>query len=85
MPSVTAKQNEHADSLLRRFKRACEKAAILTEVKQRARHIKKTKRRAQQKAAAIKRHLKRLAKEAPIPSRGVRGHPKSTKFKRHKR
>lgn len=77
MPSVTAKQNEHADSLIRRFKRACEKAAILTEIKLRARHIKKTKQRAQEKAAAIKRHKKKLAKEAPIPSRGVRGRSKS--------
>lgn len=72
MPSVTAKQNENPESLIRRFKRACEKAAILTEVKRRVRHIKKTKQRAQEKASAVKRHLKKLAKEAPVPSRGMR-------------
>lgn len=72
MPSVTAKQNENPESLIRRFKRACEKAAVLTEVKRRVRHIKKTKQRAQEKAAAVKRHLKKLAKEAPVPSRGMR-------------
>lgn len=77
MPSVTAKQNEHADSLIRRFKRACEKAAVLTEIKLRARHIKRTKQRAQEKAAAVKRHKKKLAKEAPMPSRGVRGRARS--------
>ena len=70
MPSVTAKPHESPDGLLRRFKRACEKASILTEVKRRARYEKPTKVRAQEKAAAVKRHLKKLAKEAPTPSRG---------------
>jgi len=77
MPSVTAKQNEHSDSLIRRFKRACEKAAILTEVKQRVRHVKRTKRRAQEKAAAVKRFMKKVAKETPIPSRGIKGRSKN--------
>lgn len=73
MPSVSAKQNEHSDSLIRRFKRACEKAGILTEFKKRSHYIKPTKQRAQKKAAAIKRHIKKRIKEMPIPSRGVRG------------
>ncbi len=73
MPNVTAKQNEQADNLIRRFKRACEKAGILTELKRRARFVKPTKIRAQKKAAAVKRHMKKLAKEAPIPSRGIKG------------
>ncbi len=70
MPSVQSKQNESVDGLLRRFKRACEKAGILTELKRRSRYIKPTKVRAQKKAAAIKRYMKKLAKEAPVPSRG---------------
>ena len=70
MPSVIAKPHENPDGLLRRFKRACEKAGILTEVKRRARYEKPTKVRAQEKAAAVKRYLKKLAKEAPTPSRG---------------
>jgi small subunit ribosomal protein S21 len=73
MPSVQAKQNETSDSLLRRFKRACEKAGVLTELKRRARHTKPTTERAQKKAAAVKRYLKKMAKEAPQPARGVRG------------
>ncbi len=73
MPSVHAKQNESSDSLLRRFKRACEKSGILTELKRRARRTKPTTERAQKKAAAVKRFLKKLAKEAPQPARGVRG------------
>jgi|GEM_PF-1849314 small subunit ribosomal protein S21 len=73
MPSVTSKKSESVDSLLRRFKRACEKASILQELKRRARHVKRTKIRAQEKAAAIKRRIKQEAKAAPTPSRGVRG------------
>lgn len=76
MPSVSAKQNEHLDSMLRRFKRACEKAGVLTELKRRARYTKPTKLRAQQKAAAIKRYQKKLMKETPMPSRGVKGRKK---------
>ena len=84
MPNVQAKQNETSDSLLRRFKRACEKAGVLTELKRRARHTKPTTERTQKKAAAIKRYLKKLAKEAPQPARGVRGavKPKTTRFSR---
>ncbi len=73
MPSVSAKQNEHSDNVIRRFKRACEKAGLLTEVKKRSHYIKPTKQRAQRKAAAIKRHIKKRLKEMPIPSRGIRG------------
>ena len=35
MPSVQLKENEYFDSALRRFKRACEKAGILTELRKR--------------------------------------------------
>ncbi len=81
MPSVVSKKSENVDSLLRRFKRSCEKASVLQELKKRARHVKRTKVRAQKKAAAIKRRIKQEAKAAPIPSRGVRGKAKSKKRK----
>ena len=32
MPSVRVRENEYFDAALRRFKRACEKAGILTEL-----------------------------------------------------
>jgi hypothetical protein len=35
MPSVRLKENEYFDAALRRFKRACEKAGILTELRRR--------------------------------------------------
>ncbi|MAZ38949.1 MAG: 30S ribosomal protein S21 [Legionellales bacterium] len=79
MPSVNAKQNEHLDSMLRRFKRACEKAGVLTELKRRARYTKPTKIRGQEKAAAAKRWQKKLMKEAPMPSRGIKGRKKKKK------
>lgn len=79
MPSVTAKQNESSENIIRRFKRACEKAGIINEAKKRLTHIKRTKQKAAQKAASIKRSFKRKLKEAPIPSRGIRGRKKDKK------
>lgn len=79
MPNVVAKLNEGAENLIRRFKRACEKAGLLTELKRRARYVKPTKLRAQEKAAAVKRHLKRLAKEAPQSIRGAKNVKKETR------
>jgi len=76
MPGVNAKQNENVDNMLRRFKRACEKAGILTTLKSRTRYTKPTKIRAQKKAAAVKRYKKKLMKEAPVPSRGMKGKKK---------
>lgn len=77
MPHVISKKSENVDSLLRRFKRACEKASVLQELKKRSRHVKRTKVRAQKKAAAVKRRIKQEMKSAPIPSRGIKGKKKS--------
>jgi len=63
MPTVKVKENEPFDVALRRFKRACEKAGILTELRRREYYEKPTQVRKRKRAAAIKRHLKRLAKE----------------------
>lgn len=85
MPSVIAKLNEHADSLIRRFKRACEKAQILPELKSRARFTKPSELKTQEKAAAKKRYLKKLAKEAPQPARGARIKKDKDKFRSDRR
>ncbi len=63
MPSVRVKENEPFDIALRRFKRTCEKAGVLAEVRRREYYEKPTEVRKRKKAAAIKRHAKRLAKE----------------------
>ena len=69
MPSVRIRENEHFDAALRRFKRSCEKAGILTELRRREFYEKPTQERKRKKAAAVKRHAKRIAREA---SRGKR-------------
>lgn len=64
MPSVKLKDNEPFDVALRRFKRACEKAGVLAEVRSREFYEKPTAVRKRQAAAAVKRHAKKLQREA---------------------
>jgi small subunit ribosomal protein S21 len=63
MPSVRVKENEPFDVALRRFKRSCEKAGVLTEVRRREFYEKPTQERKRKQAAAVKRHLKKLSRE----------------------
>ena len=63
MPSVKVKENEPFDVALRRFKRSCEKAGILSEVRRREFYEKPTSVRKRKAAAAVKRHLKKLQRE----------------------
>ena len=69
MPSVKIKENEPFDVALRRFKRSCEKAGILSEVRRREFYEKPTQERKRKQAAAVKRHLKKLSREAARRSR----------------
>ncbi len=64
LPSIRVKENEHFDAALRRFKRACEKAGILSELRRREFYEKPTQERKRKKAAAVKRQLKRTSREA---------------------
>tara|TARA_X000000368_G_scaffold122035_1_gene95697 strand:+ start:193 stop:516 length:324 start_codon:yes stop_codon:yes gene_type:complete len=63
MPSVQLKENEYFDSAMRRFKRACEKAGILTELRKREFYEKPTMERKRKKAAAVKRALKKNSRD----------------------
>ena len=63
MPSVKVRETEPFDVALRRFKRSCEKAGVLSEVRRREFFEKPTWERKRKKAAAKKRHLKKLARE----------------------
>jgi small subunit ribosomal protein S21 len=63
MPTVRVRENENFEGALRRFKRTCEKAGVLTEVRRREFYEKPTEVRKRKAAAAVKRHMKRLAKE----------------------
>ena len=69
MPTVRVRDNEPFDIALRRFKRACEKAGVLAEVHRREFYEKPTTERKRKKAAAVKRHQKKVSREA---SRRVR-------------
>jgi small subunit ribosomal protein S21 len=63
MPSVRVRENEYFDAALRRFKRACEKAGVLAELRRREFYEKPTQERKRKKAAAVKRHQKRLSRD----------------------
>jgi small subunit ribosomal protein S21 len=64
MPSVKLKENEPFDIALRRFKRSCEKAGILAEVRRREHYEKPTTVRKRAAAAAVKRHAKKVSRES---------------------
>ncbi len=63
MPSVKLKDNEPFDIALRRFKRSCEKAGVLAEVRRREFYEKPTAVRKRKAAAAVKRHAKKVSRE----------------------
>ena len=69
MPSVRVRENEYFDAALRRFKRACEKAGVLTELRRREFYEKPTQERKRKKAAAVKRHQKRSTRDFSAPAR----------------
>ena len=58
MPNVRVRENEPFDVAMRRFKRSCEKAGVLTEIRRREYYEKPTTIRKRKAAAAVKRHLK---------------------------
>ncbi|WP_367670553.1 30S ribosomal protein S21 [Sodalis-like secondary symbiont of Drepanosiphum platanoidis] len=60
MPIIKVRDNEPFDVALRRFKRSCEKAGILSEVRRREFYEKPTTARKRAKASAIKRHIKKM-------------------------
>jgi len=64
VPLVIVKDNESPEKALRRFKRKCEKAGILSEIKRRRFFEKPSVKRKRKERQARKKALKRLAKEA---------------------
>ena len=64
MPQVRVKDNEPFDIALRRFKRSCEKAGVIAEVRRREFYEKPTAMRKRKAAAAVKRHIKKLQRES---------------------
>ena len=63
MPNVKIKEHESFDVALRRFKRACEKANIMSELRKREFYEKPTTERKRKKAASLKRNQKRMSRD----------------------
>lgn len=59
MPAVKIKDNEPFEKALRRFKKQCEKAGILSEIKRGEHYDKPSVRRKKKALAAPKKALKR--------------------------
>ena len=64
MPHVRVKENEPFEVAMRRFKRSCEKAGVLAEVRRREFFEKPTWERKRKAAAAVKRWQKKIGREA---------------------
>jgi len=62
MAGVRVRENEPLQSALKRFKRQCEKAGILSEVRKREFYEKPSVRKKRKAAAARKRLLKKIRK-----------------------
>ena len=60
MTIIRVKENEPFEVAMRRFKRTIEKTGLLTELRAREFFEKPTAERKRKKAAAVKRHFKRL-------------------------
>ena len=58
MSEIRVKDNESLDSALRRFKRSCAKAGVLSEVRKREHYEKPSVKRKQKSEAARKRKFK---------------------------
>ncbi len=64
MPNVRLKENEPFEVAMRRFKRSCEKAGVLAEVRRREYFEKPTWERKRKAAAAVKRAQKKVSRES---------------------
>jgi len=63
MPGVKVRENESFDNALKRFKKQCEKAGILSEMRKREHYEKPSIKRKKKALAARKRALKKMRKE----------------------
>jgi len=63
LPSVQVREDESFENALRRFKRKCEKAGILTELKKRQHFEKPSIKRKRKAIQARKKMLRRMAEE----------------------
>lgn len=63
MPGIVVKENESFESAIRRFKKQCEKAGVLSEIRKREHYEKPSIKRKKKALAARKRLMKKLRKQ----------------------
>lgn len=64
MSGVKVRDGESFESAIRRFKRSCEKAGILTELRKREHYEKPSVKRKKKRIAARKRALKKIRRDS---------------------
>ena len=64
MTFIKIREGESFESAVRRFKRSCEKAGILTELRKREHYEKPSVKRKKKKIAARKRALKKIRRDS---------------------
>ena len=64
MPVIKVRENEPFEVAMRRFKKQCEKAGILSELKRREYYDKPSVRKKKKAAAARKRAIKKMRRMA---------------------
>ncbi len=64
MPGVRVRDGESFESALKRFKKQCEKAGILSEIRKREHYEKPSVRKKKKALAAKKRLLKKMRKRS---------------------
>ena len=62
MPVIKVRENEPFEVAMRRFKKQCEKAGILSEIRKREHYEKPSVKKKKKAIAAKKRALKKLRK-----------------------
>jgi small subunit ribosomal protein S21 len=62
MPGIRVKESEPLESAIRRFKKQCEKAGILSELRKREHYEKPSVKRKKKALAARKRAVRRAAR-----------------------
>ncbi|MCA9513211.1 MAG: 30S ribosomal protein S21 [Myxococcota bacterium] len=60
MPVIKVKENESFEGALKRFKKTCEKAGILTELRRREFYDKPSVKKKKKAAASRKRAIKKM-------------------------
>lgn len=63
MPAVRVKENESFESALKRFKKKCEKAGVLSDLRKRQ-HFEKPSERRKRKQNAAKRKARKVMQQA---------------------